>query len=124
MLFRFSPWSICSSKTTTASGFFKECILTILGYCMQQVKQSKSPTGRQKPITVVLRVQCPCREIENTWGITDRRAVHLLNITKNLYSQRWKYIMIRKVSTAQLNDSKGVPEQKKERTIIFITATS
>lgn len=31
---------------TTVSGCFKECILAILGYCMQQVKQSKSPKGR------------------------------------------------------------------------------
>lgn len=56
--------------------------------------------------------------------MTDRKAFHLLNTARNSYSQRWKYVEGGKVSTARLNDSKGGPEQKKKRIVIFITATS
>lgn len=56
--------------------------------------------------------------------MADRKAVHLPNTARNLYSQRWRNMEVRKVSTARLEDSKGEPEQKKERTVIFITTTS
>lgn len=37
-------------KAATAWGCFKECVLAVLGNCMQQVKQPKSPKGRSKAV--------------------------------------------------------------------------
>lgn len=46
--------------------------------------------GRSQAIAVVLRVQCPCTEIENTWGqLNDRqKGSPFANYCKELVSQR------------------------------------